>query len=352
MHKPRISPRLAAQERPRALRTLQSVAEGLKVYETVASGLRCGLFDWLETRGETPREEVAEGLRIHGSLCRSYLQVFCDLGLLVKEPGDRYRNSALASEALVSTSPLYQGTWFLQSGTEGSRWRSLDSTLRMEEPPRGAFADGPSEPFIQALAQRALQGELQGVVRAVTEWKGFAQTRELLDVGGGHGLYALALCQENRNLRATVLDKPHVIPFAEPYIAEAGLENRVQTRGGDAMEGELGGPYDLILVSHLLYKFRKELPAFLSRAAAALRPGGMLVSHHWFCRPGCTSSAPGIQDLEQCLQSFGHPLCHVETFLDLFREAGLEPLGEGVEIPGNLGPSLVHRACKPLGTPR
>ncbi len=340
-----VPSRLGSVSPPEGLETLQDLGRGYKAYKTVIVALDLGLFDWLEEKKKAHKEEFVQGLGINGALCRSFLHTLEELGFLVQEEESFFRNSPRASELFVRTSPSYQGDWFTAWGSPESRWSSLEETLRLQEPVLREFSSGPGEAFIRSLGQRLLQGELQEIVGAVTSWEHFSEARSILDLGGGHGLLGMAFCQENPEMEMVLFDKPHVVPYAEPYIAGAGLESRVILRGGDAVAEDLGGPFDIILVSHVLYKFRKELPAFFERIGRALSPGGLFVSNHWFCNPGC-APGKGLQDLEQGLHSFGHPLCHVEDFPRLMEQAGLIPMDEVVPVSGSFGTSLLHRAVR------
>ncbi|WP_218188079.1 class I SAM-dependent methyltransferase [Desulfosarcina cetonica] len=190
---------------------------------------------------------------------------------------------------------------------------------------------------------------MQSVTEAISNWDGFYNARRLLDIGGGHGLYAIALCQANPHLEATVLDKPFVIKTTMRYVTDFGMQNRIVAQAGDITEDDFGSGYDIVIVSHLLYKFRKNLAPIFDNVCACLNPGGLLVSNHWFCAPGCAAEGSGVQELGKALQSFGHPLCHVEDFDKLFAAKGLQ-LQETCVVPTAFGPSRLSLAVKETQT--
>ena len=68
------------------------------------------------------------------------------------------------------------------------------------------------------MAQNTICGRLQEVVRKVTSLPSFFKMKKMIDLGGGHGLYAIALACHDPDLNATVFDLPGVIPLAEEYI--------------------------------------------------------------------------------------------------------------------------------------
>jgi SAM-dependent methyltransferase len=104
-----------------------------------------------------------------------------------------------------------------------------------------------------------------------------AGATDLLDVGGSHGYYSVALCRRHENLRAVVLDLPPAIEHAAPLLAAEGMGDRVVHRAGNALTEDLGTEtYDVVftasLVHHLSEAENRDLAA---RVARALRPGGV-----------------------------------------------------------------------------
>jgi SAM-dependent methyltransferase len=102
---------------------------------------------------------------------------------------------------------------------------------------------------------------------------------EMLDIGGGHGIYSAAFCRRHPSLAATILDLPEAVAIAAPILAEEkDVAPRIRHRAGNALTDDLGtAKYDLVLVSHLVHHFAE--PAnkdLIGRAAEALRPGATL----------------------------------------------------------------------------
>jgi cyclopropane fatty-acyl-phospholipid synthase-like methyltransferase len=100
----------------------------------------------------------------------------------------------------------------------------------------------------------------------------------LLDIGGGHGMYSIAFCQQNLSLSATVFDSAEALKPAKINIAEAGLENAIQIKAGDFLEDDLGEAYDVALLFNICHGLSEEQNiALLNKTAKALNPGGMAV---------------------------------------------------------------------------
>jgi SAM-dependent methyltransferase len=104
-----------------------------------------------------------------------------------------------------------------------------------------------------------------------------AGVRQALDLGGGTGRLAVALCRVAPDLRVTVLDQPDVVALGPDAVASTGVGDRIAFVPGDYLSGDLGSGFDLVLLSNVLHQERAEAAAaMVRRAAATLVPGGRL----------------------------------------------------------------------------
>ena len=102
--------------------------------------------------------------------------------------------------------------------------------------------------------------------------------RELLDVAGGHGAFAMAMCTRFARLRATVLDLPASVAVGRRIVQEEGFAQRVSFREGDALREPLGERIDVISAFNLLHHLDPvDVRRLLERVRAALAPAGWLV---------------------------------------------------------------------------
>jgi ubiquinone/menaquinone biosynthesis C-methylase UbiE len=152
---------------------------------------------------------------------------------------------------------------------------------------------------------------------------------ELLDLGGGHGLYSVAFCRRYRNLRARVLDLATTIGELEAKRASDSAYSRVQFEVGDIRTVSLR-PHstDVILLANVVHHFDYATNrTLMQRLAMALRPGGNVIVVDAF-RP---SSLQQIGQLEGLLDLYfgaasGVGLWTIEEIQDWSRKAGLEVL--------------------------
>jgi len=102
---------------------------------------------------------------------------------------------------------------------------------------------------------------------------------ELLDLGGGHGRYALAFCRRYQRLRARVLDLARTAGPPEPIRATAAHRNRVAFEIADIRTVPIPeDSCDVILLANVVHHFDETINRRLMQTAAnALRAGGALI---------------------------------------------------------------------------
>lgn len=150
----------------------------------------------------------------------------------------------------------------------------------------------------------------------------------MLDIGGSHGYYSVALCRRYPELRATVLDLPEAVAAAAPLLARERMGERVVHRADNVLTADLGREeYDLILIANLVHHFTESQNRDLvMRCARALRPGGRMVIGE-VVRPQTPREAGQIgalTDLYFAITSAGGTWTFAEM-ADWQRAAGLRP---------------------------
>jgi SAM-dependent methyltransferase len=122
--------------------------------------------------------------------------------------------------------------------------------------------------------------------------------RRLLDIGGGHGGYALAYLRRQPGLTATIFDSPRALEAAAVNVHEARMEERVRLQPGNFLRDELGGGYDAALLFNIVHGFADEQnEALVRRAAGTLAPGGVLILAEQLAGRAPTPAANAIKAL-------------------------------------------------------
>ena len=102
----------------------------------------------------------------------------------------------------------------------------------------------------------------------------------LLDIGGGSGIYSVALAEKYPGIQATVFEKPPVDRIAQYSIQKFNMNKRISVMAGDMFRDELPEEHDCHLLSHVLHDWDiNEVETLLANSFRNLKQGGMIVIH-------------------------------------------------------------------------
>jgi len=235
-----------------------------------------GVFDALREAPDSPAG-LARRLALDPRGADALATALVAMGYLERE-GERVRNAAVSERLLVSSA---EGSIAHFVGAQGElHWRVL-----------GLLPESVREGRAFALhEERWEEDELwEGYIRGLFEISRAEQDanaalvdvehpHRLVDVAGGHGGFAMAMCRRHPALRAEVLDLPPSVAVGRRIVHEQGFADRVDFRAGDVFATGLGGPADVVSVLNLVHHLPERRGRELVRLARrALRPGGCLV---------------------------------------------------------------------------
>ncbi|MDP8999740.1 MAG: methyltransferase domain-containing protein [Myxococcota bacterium] len=245
-----------------------------KLARWIMAAVKMGIFDALEA-GPLDAPSVASrcGLQAHPTSRLLGVLVTADY---VSFDSGKYALTPVSRKWLLKSGPtsLHDNILF-----QYLEWKLLDATedfLRTGKPVDFHGVLHPDDWRVYQRGMRALAGtNAPEVVKRTPVPTG---ARKMLDIGGSHGFYSVALCRKHPRLSATILDLPQAVEHAAPILAHEEMGDRVLHRSGDARAEDLGdGVYDLVLISSLVHHFDDATNVELTRKCArALRPGGVL----------------------------------------------------------------------------
>lgn len=258
---------------------LQSLAMGYA--RCLGAGVRLGVFEALAD-GPQDAAEVARRTGCDPQAMGLLLGALNGIGLLSRK-GGRFGLKREARRWFLSSTPgnLRDASLFLADLWD--RWSRLEEVVRSGRTPdfHAAGQDpGVWERYLRGLACFAGIAR-EEVAKKVRLPEG---ARRVLDIGGGHGVYAVGLCERHPALEVEILDLPDACRVGRAIVAERGMSDRVHHREGDHRASAWGEGWDAVLIFNVLHNERPEAAlTMLQRAAAALRPGGtvaVLESEH------------------------------------------------------------------------
>jgi SAM-dependent methyltransferase len=249
---------------------------GLVAARAVTTAVMLGVFEALHESPSTA-EELAVRLELDPLGAETLLTALLTLGYVALD-GARFSNTAVTEAQLVRSSPESIATF---AGEQGDlHWQVLELLP-------DAVRTG--RPYAMHEERRDESERWDAYIRGLFEISRVEQDanaavvpvsapRRLVDLAGGHGGFAMAMCRRHPQLEATVLDLPPSVAVGREIVAEQGFAERVTFREGDVFELGLGEELDVVSIFNLVHHLPEERDRELCRMAhAALLPGGCLV---------------------------------------------------------------------------
>lgn len=255
-------------------------------------------FDLFRHLAERPqsRDELAAALQLAARPTVVLTTALRGMQLLEVDTAGRLALTPMAREHLVPGGEFYVGD-YVGLAAEAPGVLGMVERLRTNRPYGAAEQDAKGTAFIyregtpsameaEASARRltlALAGRAKNVAPVLAERLIVGDAQTLLDLGGGTGIYSIALLRRHPRLKAVVFDRPEVLKVAAEMAADYGVADRVELCAGDMFVDALPKGVDLVLLSNILHDWDvPECRNLVDRAAAALQPGGRVVIHDVF----------------------------------------------------------------------
>jgi SAM-dependent methyltransferase len=296
---------------------------GIMLARTVMAATRLDVFESL-AGGPLTAEEVAQRCGTHLRATEKLLNALVGVGCL-QVRGERY---ALRRSAR---------SWVLKDGKNSFRdqnllhylewrwWEHCEEYVRTGQP-LGVHQAMTDEEW--GIYQRGMRSGIDRMAHWVARHLPLPRTaRQMLDIGGGHGYFSVAICRRHPPLRATILELPEAIKHAAPILAQEGMGDCVVHRAGNALTEDLGTEvFDLVFMAAVVHHFDATTnQRLMRRIARALTPGGIVAIWEPVRqdRAGRIRQVGGLMDLFFGIFSEAGTWSRAEV-AGWFREAGLE----------------------------
>ena len=303
--------------------SLQQMLRGYRVGQVLITSTRLGIFPLLST-GAATAATLAEQTRTEPLALARLLNAGVALGLLTKA-GDLYANAPLAETCLAQDRRYYMGHLVQREHAFYQRWGWLDEAVRTGQRPEANARDEGQRNWVLDF-ELALYDLARVAAPAVAEALDLPTDRplRLLDVGGGHGGYSMALARHYPNVTATVYELPAAAEAAHTILVGEGMADRVHVQIGNFQQDELGAGYDLILLFGVLVS---ETPAgklsLLQKAQRALVPGGQVALREWcFAEDRTTPPDVTLSSLHMLLSTQAGDISTEDELKSWLAEAG------------------------------
>ncbi|KIX15832.1 SAM-dependent methyltransferase [Dethiosulfatarculus sandiegensis] len=324
-----------------------SLANGYWASCALHAAVRLGIMPRLAD-SPADKEELCRELGLDDRGAAILLTALLNLKLIVLEQ-DSYSLPEELREFFIPGGEKDLSQVVLHMADLVSVWARLDQAVKTGSPlsrQKNAAHDKPGrEHFYKAmaaLAQRNAPGLAAGL--------GLRPGQMLLDLAGGPGIYALTFCREVPGLKARVYDLPQAGIFFKEQVAALDAPLPVEFEPGDFKKNDLGGPYDVVWLSHALHGASfEECRALVTKIAQALKPGGVLWVQDFAADPlGKGHPHNALFGLNMLVNTKGGKAYSASEILGFMEKAGFEQR----EYVGPAGgekenPNLLFKGVKP-----
>lgn len=261
-----------------AQRRILEFAQGFRISAVLITFAELGLARHLAAR-PLSTAELAQAAGVDAQALARFLRAAAALDLVSETP-QGWQLSTLATETLLPDSPQSLAHFLAAQAAFYRRWGLLTDAVRSGRAPEASRREETATDWVRHFTlmlyeiARTVSDDVAAALVPLIEG---IQRPRVLDLGGGHGEYAMALARAHPTLEAVVFDLPPVTEVTSELIARSGLTDRVSPLPGDFFRDPIGEGYNLVLLFGVLNSMNEEeARRLLSLVYQALAPGGWL----------------------------------------------------------------------------
>jgi hypothetical protein len=281
-----MTPNARAGERvnaePGTPQRIFEIALAFRRSKALLTAVELGLFSAL-AEGPLESDALVRRLALHGRGARDFFDALVALGLLARDAGGRYANTREAEQYLDRRNAAYVGGFleYLNARAYGS-WGLLTPALRSGMPQSGPFEVGGFDAYYAddsalAVFVRGMTGGSLMPAKALAAKFPWPAYRTVIDVGTAEGCVPVEIAHAHAHLTGGGFDLPVVGPAFARYVHERGLDGRLEFHPGDFLSDPLPKA-DVLIMGRVLHDWDLQTrKLLLTKACAALPPGGALI---------------------------------------------------------------------------
>ncbi len=312
---------MATAERQSGPDAIFEVAMGFMGSKHLFVANEIGLFSVL-AEGPATLEEIAERAGVPARTIRIIADAMVALGFLEREQ-NAYRNGPVADAFLSGRGSMNMRPMLrFLNALSYPAWLGLERSVRTDELACAALTEEQQTIFSEGV--EAFSG---GAAHALVTAYDFSRHQRLLDIAGGTGSFLVAILSANPELKGTLFELPEVAEIAGRKLAASPVANRVSVVAGNALEDELPGGHDVVLLANLVHYFLPQRNVELvRRVRAAVEPGARLLLVDFWTDPTHTQPLQAALIAGEFLSVVGGDVYSENEMDRWLAEAGWRPV--------------------------
>lgn len=248
----KVSPELIVQTASGFLAAkMLFVATELDVFEKLAAG-------------QASIEELAELVCTPSSTLRIVCDAMVALGLLERRDG-RYQNTALAAQYLSGKDPENDMRAFARFWNRISypRWETLEAAVCSGHGVLGMNEFASAEE--QRIFSEGVEGFTKPAARALASVYDFSVHKRIIDLGGGTGIFLMALADRYPDIELTLFELPAVAQVARRRLQDSVHAHRIGIVEANFLYDAIPDGYDAVILANVIHVLSEEANRTLMR---------------------------------------------------------------------------------------
>jgi len=242
----------------------------------IDAAIRLNLFEILAGKPTRPTE-LSELCKCDVRGLVTLLDILETLGY-IKEKNGEYSITKMTRKWLLDSSEIsFKRGFEYYAPTVIDIWPHISDSLRIGKPYVNFYEWLYDKPEIAEVYQTFMISLAKMIIPSLLK-KIELKEINILDVGGSHGMYSIALCNKYPQITVTIIDSSYAMPVLEKNIKAAGLEHRISLITGDVLNYNFDKKFDAVLLFNVYHEHEEEYNKMLSsRISEVLIPTGRFI---------------------------------------------------------------------------